>query len=35
MANKGAECEVMCYLPANVHNDRYGDYPETVGWADD
>lgn len=42
-----AECEVMCYLPAHVHNDRFGDFPETgsnisresssngPGWADD
>lgn len=24
-----AECEEMCYLPASIHNDRFGDYPDT------
>ena len=29
MAIDSAECESMCYLPAQVHNDRFGAYPET------
>ncbi len=24
-----AECEAMCYLFANLHNDRFGVYPDT------
>jgi hypothetical protein len=24
-----AECEEMCYLPAHVHEQRFGDYPDT------
>ena len=47
MAISDAEWEPMCYLPAHVHNDRFGDFPETgsgisrescsnrAGWAED
>ena len=42
-----AECEDMCYLPAHVHEERFGAWPETgsdisrescsnqAGWAED
>lgn len=47
MALIDVECETMCYLPAHVHNERFGELPETgsdisresssngPGWAED
>jgi hypothetical protein len=29
MAIMDAECETMCYFFAHLHNNRFGDYPET------
>jgi len=46
MALCDAECESMCYLPAHIHEERFGDFPDTgsgisretasngEGWAD-
>ncbi|TQM32060.1 DUF4240 domain-containing protein [Nocardia bhagyanarayanae] len=29
MAVPDAECETMCYLFAHIHNERFGDFPDT------
>jgi hypothetical protein len=47
MALCDAECEEMCYVPAEIHQQRFGAYPDTgstisgercsnaAGWPED